>query len=80
MPDGLGSGCSRSDAAGAHAYVPRNGYDMSRRHQHITSALTTVPAERFGLDGELVVLDDDGRSNGPEKNLSLLKQTQEEAP
>jgi ATP-dependent DNA ligase len=51
---------------------------MSRRHQHITSALTTVPAERFGLDGELVVLDDDGRSNAREKNLSLLKQTQEE--
>jgi bifunctional non-homologous end joining protein LigD len=41
----------------------RNSYDLSRRHQHIASALTAVPVERFVLDGELVVLDNDGRSN-----------------
>jgi hypothetical protein len=41
----------------------RNGYDINRRHQHIIAALSTLPAERFVLDGELVVLDEDGRSN-----------------
>jgi bifunctional non-homologous end joining protein LigD len=41
----------------------RNGYDISRRHQHITAALAAFPTERFVLDGELVVLDEDGRSN-----------------
>jgi bifunctional non-homologous end joining protein LigD len=41
----------------------RNGYDISHRHQHITAALAAFPAERFVLDGELVVLDNGGRSN-----------------
>ena len=41
----------------------RNGHDISRRHQHIATALASFPTERFVLDGELVVLDDDGRSN-----------------
>jgi bifunctional non-homologous end joining protein LigD len=41
----------------------RNGYDISRRHGHITERLNELPAERFVLDGELVVLDEDGRSN-----------------
>ena len=40
-----------------------NGYDISRWHQHITAALAALSAERFVLDGELVVLDVDGRSN-----------------
>jgi bifunctional non-homologous end joining protein LigD len=41
----------------------RNGHDISSRHQHISAALSSLPAERFVLDGELVVLDEDGRSN-----------------
>jgi bifunctional non-homologous end joining protein LigD len=41
----------------------RNGYEISGRHQHITAALAAFPTERFVLDGELVVLDEDGRSN-----------------
>jgi bifunctional non-homologous end joining protein LigD len=42
----------------------RNGYDISQRHRHLTERLNELPAERFVLDGELVVLDDNsGRSN-----------------
>jgi len=41
----------------------RNGYDISRRHQHIIAVLSSSPAQRFVLSGELVVLDEDGRSN-----------------
>ena len=41
----------------------RNGYDISRRHWHITERLNELAAERFVFDGELVVLDDDDRSN-----------------
>jgi len=40
----------------------RNGYDISRRHRHLTARLDEI-ARRFVLDGELVVLDGDGRSN-----------------
>jgi bifunctional non-homologous end joining protein LigD len=43
----------------------RNGYDISYRHQHIIAALAAIPTERFVLDRELIVLDDDGRSNFP---------------
>jgi ATP-dependent DNA ligase len=43
----------------------RNGHDISGRHQHLTAALAAVPAARFVFDGELVVLDNDGRSNFP---------------
>jgi bifunctional non-homologous end joining protein LigD len=43
--------------------VYRNGYDISPRHQPITLALAAVPTARFVLDGELVALDNDGRSN-----------------
>jgi bifunctional non-homologous end joining protein LigD len=43
--------------------LTRNGYDISRRHRHITERLNELTAERFVLDGELVVLDDEGRSN-----------------
>ena len=50
------------DGSLARLYT-RNGYDISRRHQRISAALAAVPAERFVLDGELVVLDEDGRSN-----------------
>ena len=52
------------DSDSARLYT-RNGYDISRRHQHLTEALAVVPVERFVLDGELVVLDNDGRSNFP---------------
>ena len=52
------------DGSLARLYT-RNGYDISRRHQHVTAALAAFPTERFVLDGELVVLDDDGRSNFP---------------
>lgn len=41
----------------------RNGYDFTRRNRLIAAALDALPVERFVLDGELVVLDDDGRSN-----------------
>ena len=41
----------------------RNGYDFTRRNRLIAAALDAFPVERFVLDGELVVLDDDGRSN-----------------
>ena len=52
------------DGSLARLYT-RNGYDISRRHQHIIAALAAFPTERFVLDGELVVLDEDGRSNFP---------------
>ncbi len=41
----------------------RNGYDISRNHAHIIDALNALHAKRFVIDGELVVLDGDGRSN-----------------
>lgn len=41
----------------------RNGHDFTRRNRSIAAALDALPVERFVLDGELVVLDDDGRSN-----------------
>ena len=41
----------------------RNGYDISRRHQPIISELNQLSADRLVLDGELAVLDEDGRSN-----------------
>ena len=50
------------DGGTARLYT-RNRYNISRRHQHITAALAALPAGRFVLDGELVVLDEDGRSN-----------------
>lgn len=43
----------------------RNGYDFTQRHLQIKAALDALPVERFVLDGELVVLNDDGRSNFP---------------
>jgi bifunctional non-homologous end joining protein LigD len=48
---------------GSARLFTRNGYDISRRHQHIIAALSALSGERFVLDGELVVLDEDGRSN-----------------
>lgn len=48
---------------GAARLFTRNGYDVSRQHGHITDRLNELATERFVLDGELVVLDDDGRSN-----------------
>jgi bifunctional non-homologous end joining protein LigD len=36
---------------------------IGRRHCHTTERLNELTVERFVLDGELVVLDDDGRSN-----------------
>jgi len=41
----------------------RNGYDISAKHPEITGQLNALPAKRFVIDGELVVLDGDGRSN-----------------
>jgi bifunctional non-homologous end joining protein LigD len=49
--------------AGSTRLFTRNGYDISRRHRHLTELLDALPADRFVLDGKLVVLDDDGRSN-----------------
>ena len=40
-----------------------NIYDIGARHPHIIERLNRLPACRFVLDGELVVLDEDGRSN-----------------
>src|SRR6476660_3095931 len=48
---------------GSTRLLSRNGHDISRQHQHITDRLNERPAERFVIDGELVVLDNDGRSN-----------------
>jgi bifunctional non-homologous end joining protein LigD len=48
---------------GSARLFTRNGYDISRRHRQITERLNELLAERFVLDGEMVVLDDDGRSN-----------------
>jgi bifunctional non-homologous end joining protein LigD len=41
----------------------RNGYDISAKHPNITGQLNSLPARWFVIDGELVVLDGDGRSN-----------------
>ncbi len=41
----------------------RNGYEISAKHANITSQLNALHAKRFVIDGELVVLDGDGRSN-----------------
>jgi len=49
--------------SGSVRLFTRNGYDISRRHQQIISELNRLSAGRFALDGELVVLDEDGRSN-----------------
>jgi ATP-dependent DNA ligase len=48
---------------GSTRLFTRNGYDISKRHPQINSELNGLPADRFVLDGELVVLDDDGRTN-----------------
>jgi bifunctional non-homologous end joining protein LigD len=48
---------------GSARLFTRNGYDISRRHRQITERLNELLAERFVLDGEMVFLDDDGRSN-----------------
>ncbi len=48
---------------GSARLFTRNGYDISRRHRQITERQNELLAERFVLDGEMVVLDDDGRSN-----------------
>jgi bifunctional non-homologous end joining protein LigD len=48
---------------GSPRLFTRNGYDISRRHRQITERLNELFPERFVLDGEMVVLDDDGRSN-----------------
>ena len=48
---------------GSTRLFSRNGHDISRQHQHITDRLDERPAEHFVIDGELVVLDNDGRSN-----------------
>jgi bifunctional non-homologous end joining protein LigD len=50
------------DSRGTTRLFTRNGYDISRRHRHLTEPLDALPANRFVLDGELVVLDDDGLS------------------
>lgn len=41
----------------------RNGYDFTQRNRPIAAALDRLSAERFVLDGELVMLEHDGRSN-----------------
>jgi ATP-dependent DNA ligase len=41
-----------------------------RSLKHITAALAALPTERSLLDGELVVLDEDGRSNFTKPGLN----------
>ena len=41
----------------------RNGRDITRGHRHLVEELESLKEKRFVLDGELVVLDDDGRAN-----------------
>jgi bifunctional non-homologous end joining protein LigD len=41
----------------------RNGRDITRGHRHLVKEFESLREKRFVLDGELVVLDDDGRSN-----------------
>ena len=41
----------------------RNGRDITRGHRHLVKKFESLREKRFVLDGELVVLDDDGRSN-----------------
>jgi bifunctional non-homologous end joining protein LigD len=41
----------------------RNGRDITRGHRHLVAELESLKEKRFVLDGELVVLDDDGLSN-----------------
>jgi hypothetical protein len=41
----------------------RNGRDITRGHRHLVEELESLKQTRFVLDGELVALDDDGRSN-----------------
>jgi bifunctional non-homologous end joining protein LigD len=41
----------------------RNGRDITRGHRHLIEELEALREKRFVLDAELVVLDDDGRSN-----------------
>lgn len=41
----------------------RNGYDFTQRNRPTAAALDRLSAERFVLDGELVMLEHDGRSN-----------------
>ena len=42
---------------GAARLFTRNCYDIGQRHKHITKRLTELLAERFVLEGELVVRD-----------------------
>jgi bifunctional non-homologous end joining protein LigD len=48
---------------GSARLFTRNGFDASGLHRQIISELNLLSADRFVLDGELVVLDEDGRSN-----------------
>jgi bifunctional non-homologous end joining protein LigD len=50
------------DGASTRLYT-RNGRDITRGHRHLVEELESLREKRFVLDGELVVLDDDGRSN-----------------
>lgn len=50
------------DGASTRLYT-RNGRDITRGHRHLVKELESLREERFVLDGELVALDDDGRSN-----------------
>ncbi len=50
------------DGASTRLYT-RNGRDITRGHRQLIEELDSLKEKRFVLDGELVVLDDDGRSN-----------------
>jgi len=41
----------------------RNGRDITHRYPEVKLALSKLPFDRFVLDGEIVALDDQGRSN-----------------
>ncbi len=50
------------DGASTRLYA-RDGRDITRGHRHLVEELESLKEKRFVLDGKLVVLDDDGRSN-----------------
>src|SRR3954452_14460378 len=43
--------------------ISRNAKDLSDRYSSVTTSLETVPARQFVLDGEVVALDEEGRSS-----------------
>lgn len=50
------------DGASTRLYT-RNGREITRGHRHLVAELESLREKRFVLEGELVALDSDGRSN-----------------